>query len=227
VIYGGRGRVRVARRVPLSTRRITINYRPRRAEGDEEMEKILILTILAVILFVACEGPAGPPGPAGENGAWQIIETITLTADTNIVTFDGISDDWEMLEIRAWGNLVDLIPDTVHEGNGFLRMRFNSDSSDNYSHGDFSNLGSWCIGYSQMDIPIYLDYNENAFVSFRSQIYNFIDTAPNNVVNPGYEGFYTSPDSSSVSRIDIYKNIEDRYSIAAGSEFILLGLVID
>ncbi len=191
------------------------------------MKRVMLFSLFAIVLFVACEGPAGPPGPAGEDGAWQIIEIITLTADTNIITFDGIGDEWEVLEIKAWGNLVDLLPDSAHEGNGYLRMRLNADSSDSYSHGDFSNLGSWCIGYSQMIITIFVEYCENAFASYRSQNYNFIDIAPHNVVNPGEDGYYISPDSSSVRRIDIFKDAEDEYLIGAGSEFILLGLDTD
>jgi len=186
---------------------------------------ILFPVIIAV--FLACEGPAGPPGPPGEDGAWVLIETITLTADTNIITFDDISDEWEMLEIRASGNIVDLFPDTLDEGNGYLFLRFNEDSLDNYKHGNYALLGSWCIGYSQMIVSIFVDYNENAFVSYRSQCYNFIDSSPEHTANPGEWGYYLSPDSSSISRIDIFKYIEDEYIIAAGSEFVLLGLDTD
>ena len=188
---------------------------------------VAVLFVIAAFVFVACEGPAGPAGPPGADGAWVIIESIVLPADTNTVTFDGISDEWEVLEIQAWGKLIDLFPDTTHDGNGYLKMRFNADSSESYYHGDYSYLGSWCIGYSHMFVTIYADYSESGFISYISKIRNHIDLAPDHVWNPGGSGYFISPDSSSVNRIDIFKDDEDEYTIAAGSEFILLGLDVD
>ena len=96
------------------------------------MKKVLIYTFLATALFVACEGPVGPPGPAGEDGedgAWVIIDAIELTSDTEIVTFDGISEDWDFLELRI--SIEIHSTDSLFDGE-MIYMRANSDSLDNY-----------------------------------------------------------------------------------------------
>jgi hypothetical protein len=199
------------------------------------MEKILVLTILAVILFVACEGPAGPPGPAGENGAWQIIDVIEVESPTPIITFDGISDEWEVLEIQAWGVLNGIICDTCSN----MYLRINNDSISSYSWRIIGGGGSI---YGSSENEIFLGQWRNGLASLQLTIYPEIylpghhsltwlleaDYLPNEIDYGIFgTGSHFDPDNERVNRIDIYVNPNSTKEIYTGSKFVLLGMDID
>jgi len=184
------------------------------------MKKVLIYTFLATALFVACEGPVGSPGPAGEDGedgAWVIIDAIELTSDTEIVTFDGISEDWDFLELRI--SIEIHSTDSLFDGE-MIYMRVNSDSLDNYIN---------YLSGSITDKFFLFEYAgwERWTVQLETNHSSGYDEMMSECGEASRFGRHLNDAGIPISRLDIFNSDDERLLYARGSKFILLGLDID
>ncbi len=206
-------------------------------EGREEkkMKRVILFSLFAIVLFVACEGPAGPPGPAGEDGAWQIIETIEVTSPTKTITFEEISDEWDILEIRAWGVLNGVLCDTCSN----MYLRVNNDSISSYSWRVIGGggalirngenevfLGEWRNGVASLQMTIYPENYVPGHHSFTWVLEADYLSNENDYGVYGTGSHFDTYDQR-VHQIDIYVNPTSSKKIYTGSEFVLLGLDTD
>jgi len=198
---------------------------------------LAVLFVIAAFVFVACEGPAGPagpPGPAGADGAdgaWVLIEAITLTTDTNTVTFDGISDEWEVLEVQAYGSIT---PDSG-EGSTYyasaVNMRLNSDADSSYyqfsSKRDYIGVNSWFTHYFVFNAKIIPDCQDDSIFSVNWNLYGYYPNVGGGSIE--YKSaLYFNPIEDFINRIDLYFHESDTIArFEPGSEFVLLGLDVD
>jgi len=182
---------------------------------------LAILFPVVIAVFLACEGPAGPPG---EDGAWMLIETITLTADTNIITFDDISDEWEVLEVRGVGSLTGADSTSPVYNNMF--MRFNDDADSNYwCYGDRVVLQTWSTGTCNFIVDIIRD--DGMPGNFSCNVESMFSNSAGSCFGSNSYSYYISPDSTYIWKVDIFSDPDTSQVIAAGSEFVLLGLDTD
>ena len=183
---------------------------------------IVLLLIALVAIFSGCDCDNGVECDCEDDiGAWQIIETIVLDADTNLVTFDGISDEWEVLEIQAFGTITG--PDTGSWVGTYMCLRFNEDDGLNYNGLDVDKLalGEWFVGPSNFTAEIFSGSEGTGFHSVNGSIQTSDLTGGTH--NGLILGVHYDPNGAAIHRIDIFNDPDERI-IASGSEFILLGL---
>lgn len=172
---------------------------------------LLCLFIALMLMFSACDDDDDIECDC--DGAWEVIETIVLSSDTNIVTFDGISEEWEVLEIQGYGSVND---SAYSEWN--VSLRFNEDCDSNYSTpGDRIGFATWSISVSNFFVTIYPDHGGSGYHSCNWHIDSEWGSSSGG-------GWHNDPDGEPIHRIDIFSNPDSIYEIASGSEFILLGL---
>lgn len=196
------------------------------------MKKSIILSIILLTLgavgFWGCSENCDCSGDVDTlyiaDYDWQTIEIIVLDADAEVITFDSISDNWNVLNIEACGAL-------TGEENEWLYLRINDDTLENYSWADDwgSNLsqteislGLWKNSISTISIYIYQNINNPSY-----QVLNWISTGYDSIdVVMGYStrtGSHFGLDSMMLNQIDIYLDSTAGCMISEGSYFILQG----
>jgi len=157
----------------------------------------------------------------GSEGAWEIIEVITLDSDTEVVTFEGIGDEWDITELYAIFSLTGS-PDEIDAE--VMYMRINDDTLENY----YMVLHGGLRWVNAFEICTAIDEG----ISLHAILYNYYENGIHEVTwkYANYKplgGYHTSDGGERVRRIDIFNDPSPDMSIAEGSTFILMGLDTD
>ena len=197
---------------------ITLSYMPEEC-SDTLYIAVETLYIASETLHIASETLyiATDTLMIGSTGAWQIIDAIELTSDTEIVTFNGISEEWDFLELRVSIELSG--EDTVDYANRVF-MRINGDSLDNYQNPMTAYISDRMYLFDWTNYNHYIANIEECSAPGYQQV-------ACGVGGDGRGSFHRQDGGLPIFRIDIFNHESDAMRFAAGSKFVLLGMDID
>jgi hypothetical protein len=185
---------------------------------------ILSVGAAAVLLSLAgctIEGDTNNYNYYYNQGGWQVIETVHITADAESVVFADIDTSWDILELHGYGT------STVNDI--WLACRVNDVNDLSYRGGEYRDrfgLFKFNNAPSSLKLTFYPTHDGSGYVPISG---NFVG----GIGGGGDWGCqYTDPSHNPLTKIKIFVDYEADSTtignyIAPGSEFILLGYDVE